>query len=76
MKNVSAKIITGVSNKTGKEFKAIQFEVLTSQGVFKSPLCFPTELERNLVFNAINPMNGIYGTEDTSSSFGVNDNEL
>lgn len=75
MKNVSAKIITG-TGKSGKEFKAVQFEVLTSQGIFKSGLCFPTELERNLVFEAINPMKGIYGTEDTSSEFGVNDNEL
>lgn len=61
--NVSAKIISG-TNKNGQPYKAVQFSIMTSQGEYKSQLCFPTSLEMSLVEKALSPMGGIYG--DTS----------
>lgn len=60
MSNINAKIIEGVS-KQGNKYKAVQFEILTEQGTYVSPLCFPTPLEINLIQKALSPMSGIYG---------------
>lgn len=65
--NVNAKIVTGTT-KNGKEYTAVQFFILTSQGEYKSPLCFPSNLEINLIKNALSPIQGIYG--DTSPNEG------
>lgn len=62
--NVRAEVIEGVSNKTNRPFKAIQFFVMTSQGEYSSPLCFPTSLEFDLIQQAISPLNGYYKQEN------------
>lgn len=66
MKNVNAKIINGISKK-GSPYKAVQFEVMTSEGVYKSPLCFPSSLEIALVEKAINSFNDIYSDNGDTS---------
>ena len=53
MKNVSAEIQQGISQKTGKPYNFITFKIKTSQGVWSSQPCFPTPLEFNLVSNAL-----------------------
>lgn len=61
--NISANIINGTT-KNGQPYKAVQFSIMTSQGEYKSPLCFPTSLEMSLVEKALSPMQAVYG--DTS----------
>lgn len=65
--NVSAKIVNGTS-KSGNAYTGIQFSILTSQGEYKSPLVFPTNLEIKLISDAINPMKGIYSNDENSNS--------
>lgn len=65
--NVKAEIIKGTS-KNGNAYTGIQFSIMTSQGEYKSPLIFPTNLEIKLISDAINPMRPVY-SEDTSSKF-------
>lgn len=61
--NVRVYIVEG-TNKNGNKYTAIQFGIMTSQGEYKTGLIFPTNLEINLIKQAISPVNGIYG--DTS----------
>lgn len=61
--NVRANIVTGTS-KNGNNYTAVQFSIMTSQGEYRTPLIFPTNLEINLIKEALNPVKGIYG--DTS----------
>lgn len=61
---VRAEIVSGVSQKNGKPFKAIQFFVNTSQGEYQSPLCFPTPLEISLIEKSINKFNSIFSDEE------------
>lgn len=62
--NVRAYIVEG-TNKNGKPYTALQFGIMTSQGEYKSSLIFPTNLEINLIKQALSPVNGIY-SGDTS----------
>lgn len=45
MNNAIIKKVKGTSKKTGREFTAYQFSI----GLFKSPLLFPTEIERQYI---------------------------
>lgn len=67
MNNVKAEIVKFVSKKDGKEHEAVQFCVMTSQGEWRSPFCFPSSLEFNLVKQAINPIGVIYGSQEDNS---------
>lgn len=49
---ISCYVIDG-TNKAGKAYRALQFGVMTEQGEYLSQLCFPTNLEMELVINAI-----------------------
>lgn len=49
---ISAEIIEGTT-KNGHPYKAVQFSIMTDEGEYRSPLCFPTPLEVNLVEKAI-----------------------
>lgn len=62
--NVRAEVIEGISNKTGKPFKGVQFFVMTSQGEYASDLCFPSSLEMSLVEQALSPLNSYYKQEN------------
>lgn len=66
-KNVNAQIVTGTS-KSGNHYTAVQFSIMTSQGEYRTPLIFPTNLEINLIKEALSPVQGIYG--DTSPNEG------
>lgn len=61
MNNIKAEFVTLTSKKTGKQFEALQFTVLTDGGEYKSGLSFPSNLEKDLIKKAINPMREIYG---------------
>lgn len=64
---IRAEIING-NSKNGNVYTALQFSIMTSQGEYKTPLIFPTNLELNLIKDALNPMQPIYG--DTSPNQG------
>lgn len=58
-----AEVVSGVT-KSGKPYKAVQFFIMTSQGEYASPLCFPSSLEVNLIEKSINKFNSIYSDEE------------
>lgn len=73
MKNVSARFIKGTS-KNGKDFEALQFEILTPSGIYQSDLCFPSSLEKGIIKKAISENIGaIYGEASPETGF---ENEL
>lgn len=73
MKNVSARFIKATS-KNGKEFEALQFEILTPSGIYQSCLSFPSQLEKGIIKKAISENIGaIYGEASPEVGF---ENEL
>lgn len=66
MQNVKGEIVKFTSKKDGQVHEAVQFSVMTSQGEWKSPFCFPSSLEFSLVKQALNPVGAIYGSQDNS----------
>ena len=66
MNNAIIKKIKGVSKKTGNEFTAYQFSI----GKYKSPLLFPTEIERDYIDNYVKNsahddfQKSVYGAEE------------
>lgn len=55
---VYAKVVEGTSKNSGNKFRGVQFYVMTNQGMYKSPLLFPTNLEINLIVDALKPFAG------------------
>ena len=66
MNNVNCYIIKGV-NKNGKEYKCIQFSVLTDVGEYRSPLIFPSALEMSILEKTLNNFKGIYSNDGNSN---------
>lgn len=61
--NIRAEIVKGTS-KNGNSYTAVQFFIMTSQGEYASPLCFPTSLEISLIEKAISKFNTFYSEEN------------
>lgn len=63
MNNIEAQFINIKSKKTGKDYEALQFVIHTQVGDYKSGLCFPSDLEKDLIKKSISKVNAIYGNE-------------
>ena len=60
---VSAEVVHGISQTSGKPFKAVDIHIQTSVGVYTKRI-FPTPLEVDLIEKALNKFNSIFSEEN------------